>query len=116
MNVSLDVYLPKFEVNRALLLNDIFDEGKLPIANKEIMLEMFDPAMSGLMDFYQVTSFRIDEKGVEAAATTVGNDVNLAPEIKPGESYTIKVDRPFYFFIKEFSTGAWVLSGRITDL
>ena len=116
VNVWLDVYLPKFEVNRALWLNDIFDEGKLPIANREIMLEMLDPAMSGLMDFYQVTSFRIDEKGVEAAATTVGNDVNLAPEIKPGESYTVKVDRPFYFFIKEFSTGAWVLSGRITDL
>lgn len=39
-----------------------------------------------------------------------------APAIIPGKDYSVKVDRPFYFFLKEKSTGACLLSGRIADL
>ncbi|MDE6096114.1 MAG: hypothetical protein K2G52_07995 [Muribaculaceae bacterium] len=34
----------------------------------------------------------------------------------PGSEQHVRLDRPFFFFIQENSTGACLLSGRITDI
>ncbi|MEZ3551557.1 MAG: hypothetical protein K1W02_12690 [Muribaculaceae bacterium] len=65
----------------------------------------------------QAASFSIDETGAEAAAVSSGELIDTSPgSIDPNHLYTVKVDRPFFFFINEFSSGACVLSGRISDL
>ena len=40
----------------------------------------------------------------------------IAPGPMEIQKITVKVDRPFYFFIREFSTDACIMSGRICNL
>jgi serpin B len=54
----------------------------------------------------------VDEKGTEAAAATaVVVDTTSAPE----QPVTMKVDRPFFFALRDVPTGAIVFLGRIGD-
>lgn len=112
--VSLEVFLPKFDVKYNASLNDIFATAGLDKLNNEQRLNMLDPAIDGIIEYTQSSSMGINEEGVKAATVTSGLVSTLAPEA--GQSYTVKVDRPFYFFLRDKSTGACLLSGRIADL
>lgn len=62
----------------------------------------------------QIATVRFDEQGAEAAAVTWGEDV-----MSPGpthESATMTVDRPFLFFINEYSTGLCLFAGKVVKL
>lgn len=113
---KLSVQLPKFKVDAKLDMNKVLASGGIHNIGGENLFNMFDPATSGTIRFRHATQFEIDESGAKAASVSSGEIGVTAPEIKPGESYTVKVDRPFYFFLKENSTGACLLSGRIVDL
>lgn len=65
--------------------------------------------------YSQATSFKVDETGAEAAAITAGGNFATATPTEP-EVIEINVDHPFYFSINEYSTGACIISGRITQL
>ncbi|MDE6443017.1 MAG: hypothetical protein K2K64_01150, partial [Muribaculaceae bacterium] len=77
---------------------------------------MFTPAEAGAITMTQTTSFEIDENGATAAAVSDGEMSFTAEPIDPNKEYTMVFDRPFYFFIREVSTGACLLSGFIADL
>lgn len=114
VSVDLDVYIPKFNVKYKTDLNEIFAAAGLDVLNKGCQLNMFDPTTDGIINFNQAASFGIDEEGVKAAAVSSANVDLTAP--MPGQPYTVKVDRPFYFFLRDKSTGACLLSGRIAEL
>jgi serpin B len=56
----------------------------------------------------------VDEKGTEAAAATaVGMDVGGGPS--PAKEVTLRLDRPFLFFVRDVETGAVLFMGRVVD-
>jgi len=115
--VKLTLDFPKFKAEGKYCLSNMFDMTQLSPLSSVIKFNMFNPEKDGTIIFQQATSFRVDESGAEAAAVTSAEMIDTAaPVIAPQESVTVKVDRPFFFFIDEFSTGACVLSGRIANL
>ncbi len=112
---NLTVYLPKFQLESRLKLNDILSQGKLSGLTERLTFNMFDPASTGEVDYRQSSSLEIDESGAKLAAATSGEIIYGALD-NPNPEIRIEVNRPFYFFLKEKSTGACLLSGRLTDL
>jgi serpin B len=56
---------------------------------------------------------KLDENGTEAAAATavvVGEKTSAPPPAK-----VVKIDRPFFFAIRDVPTGTVLFAGRITD-
>lgn len=111
----LTVELPKFKIENNLSLNDIMKIGGLTVFDTPAPLSMFDPAVGAVIKASQSAVFEVEEKGVKAAAVSVGEVDLIAPPL-PDEDYELKFDRPFYFFIIEYSTQACIMSGYITDL
>jgi serpin B len=57
----------------------------------------------------------VDEKGTEAAAATaVGGDV-AGPGVRPAKDITMRLDKPYLFFVRDVETGAILFMGRVTD-
>ena len=84
--------------------------------SESILWSMFSPTAEGGLIMKQNTSFEIDEKGATAAVVSVGEMTNSALPIDPNKEYTMVFDRPFYFFLRETSTGTCLLSGLIADI
>ena len=62
----------------------------------------------------QHTYLKVDEKGTEAAAITIGGMSNSAgPAPTPIDFF---LNRPFAFMITETSTGAILFMGKVTKL
>ncbi len=106
------VNLPRFRVTLPLDLKEAL--GSLGIS------ALFDSSTCDLTginpdaDLYVSGAFHktfvnVDEKGVEAAAATaiVVGDTSVPP--------TVVVDEPFYFFVRDRSTGAPLFAGFIAD-
>lgn len=111
---SVTVNLPKFKINNALYLNDILKSAGIPSLNNIIKFSLFTDKLSGIGYFNQATSLEINETGAEASSATSFDGEFTSPV--PTEPVDFNVNRPFYFFITEQSTGACVVSGRIVDL
>lgn len=111
---SVTVNLPKFKINNALYLNDILKSAGIPSLNNIINFSLFTDKLSGIGYFNQATSLEINETGAEASSATSFDGEFTSPV--PTEPVDFNVNRPFYFFITEQSTGACVVSGRIVDL
>lgn len=111
---KLTIIMPKFKVERNLHMNSILESGGLKGLDY-MDFSLLNPSDNGSAMIEQFTAFEVDEKGAKAAAVTVVGGETAAP-ISPSESYTVRVDRPFYFQLYERSTGAVLLSGRIADL
>lgn len=111
----LTVSLPKFKIENYFSINEILKAGGITILDMENILPMFNPEIAGVITSNQSTAFELDETGVKAAAVTDG-DISLESPSFPDEKIELTFNRPFYFFITEYSTQACLLSGRITDL
>lgn len=108
--------MPKMKVERELSLSDVFDGTDMEVLNRSAHFTMFEPKQPGLMTIKQSATFSVDETGAEGAAVTFANfDYAAGPDYKPTVQ-TITVDRPFFFFINEVSTGACILSGRVAEV
>lgn len=106
--------LPKFELAGNIALNDVFGKGKLASIFNEQKYNLFTRPFDGYLNMHQNTIIKISEKGAEVASTTVGEIWPTAPAIET--PYEFVVNRPFYFFIEEISSGTCLISGRIADL
>ena len=114
---DLNVSFPRFElkyeadfikVMQNLGVVDIFDENKADFTNlssNNVFINLLK----------QSAYLKVDEKGAEAAATTIVGGMDASP----GPSYRIidfNMNRPFAFLIKENSTGAILFMGKVTEL
>lgn len=113
---EIEVFLPKFKLESHYDLNKIFNNTKIAGITENLNLNMFTPNISGQIDFSQASSFEVNENGAQVASVTSGEIWVSAPPKIEYDKYTINIDRPFYFFLREISTGACILSGRIADL
>ncbi|MCK5760529.1 MAG: serpin family protein, partial [Candidatus Delongbacteria bacterium] len=59
------------------------------------------------------TFIEVDEKGTEAAAATAV--VMRMKSARPQESPEFRADHPFFYFIRENSTGTILFTGRMND-
>lgn len=57
----------------------------------------------------------VDEKGTEAAAATAVIVDTGGPGAAAQKDITLRLDRPFLFFLREVETGAVLFMGRVTD-
>lgn len=107
--------VPKFSVNGKYDLSRMFEAvGKYGMVKTDV--SMFDDGLQEvIIQYAHATKFTIDETGAEAASVSDGEIRNSA-FIDDKIPVYIKVDRPFWFFVREFSTGACILSGRIANL
>lgn len=107
------IYLPKFEIGYYLLMNDVLGSLGMGVA--------FDPEnadFTGMRDEGQLwisrvihkTYVRVDEEGTEAAAVTV---VEMTDSVS--DSFTMRVDRPFIFAIREKHSGTVLFLGKIVN-
>lgn len=115
---KLSVCFPRFELKYK---KDLVDDMRAMGMKDAFNADMADfsamsssPLFLGLLDQY--TYIKVDEKGTEAAAVTVGGMLDAAA---PGPSTDIlpfHMNRPFAFIIKEKSTGAILFMGKVTKV
>jgi serpin B len=112
---SVTLSMPKFKFEAAFGLND---------ALKALgMIDAFDPLhanfsrMNGTTDLYITSALHkayvdVNEEGTEAAAATA---VVVGLTSAPSQSYTITLDHPFLFLIRDNDTGTLLFVGRMAD-
>ena len=115
---NLNVSFPRFELKyeadlkgamQGLGITDIFDGNKADFSNLSS-----DKVFINLLK--QSSCINVNEKGAEAAATTIVGGVG---ESSPGAPYfnaDFHMNRPFAFLIKERSTGTILFMGKVTEL
>lgn len=113
LNVSFPRFELKYETNlieamQSLGITDIFDENKADFSNlssSNVFINLLK----------QSAYLKVDEKGAEAAATTIvgGMDASPGPLYRKADFH---MNRPFAFIIKENSTGTILFMGKVTEL
>ena len=113
---KLEIYLPKWEAKSRINLSkvisdmpeykDIFDltGDYSKMSNDKIIVN----------SSVQNTYIKVDETGTEVASTTTSNNMDIAP--LPEIDYVFKCDRPFFYLVKEKSTGVILLMGKVSKL
>lgn len=118
--------IPEFEYNHQLMLklpkfSLDSNTNLIPVLQSMGITEIFDtPDLTNMMSssnlgvgiFRQGNVFEIDEDGVKVVSTTVGTLDPILPG--PAKDF-LYVDRPFIFMVREQSTGAILLAGRINS-
>jgi serine protease inhibitor len=110
------LFLPRFELEYKITLNDVL-----------ISLGMGNAFTPGLADFTKMytgpfelfidevkhkTFVKVDEEGTEAAAVT---SVSIGFTSTGGSGFTMRVDRPFVFIIREKNSGSILFIGKILE-
>lgn len=110
----LAISMPKYMIESRYSVSDMLSAtGNSNLISP--VITMFEGAgISASIRYEQATSFAIDESGVEATAISDADIVMLGGgETAPIE---VNVNRPFWFYVREFSTGACIISGHIANL
>ena len=109
------VSFPKFKINLSYELSKLMESlGMVDAFSKRADFSK----MTGTKELYisaiiHKTFIEVDEKGTEAAAATaVVMRMKSAP---PKPSPEFKADHPFFYFIRENSTGTILFTGRMND-
>ena len=114
------VYLPKFEFEfstslaqtlQTMGMADAFDPARADFTG---MVEGTPPEPLFIGDVLHKAFISVDEEGTEAAAATAVIGVTSAapPEGEPPE---VRVDRPFFFAIRDTQTGTLLFVGRVMN-
>ncbi len=112
---SGNIQLPKFTLEYELKMNDVLKTLGMGIA--------FDPGADFSRMFQgggvwidkvkHKTFVQVDEEGTEAAAVTVVIMIRSGSGSPTG--FTMRVDRPFVFVIRERTSGALLFLGKIVE-
>lgn len=104
----VDFRMPKFEVSQKLQMEDALKSAgiRMLFTHDADFSPMIDAEEMNVSGIKQVSKFRIDEKGCEAASVSI----NDAPT-SPGVQVKFTVDKPFCYVISEISTGAILFMG-----
>jgi serine protease inhibitor len=113
-----DLSLPRFKVEYEITLNNAlkaigmgaaFDERR---ANFRGMIE--SAANVYISQVKHKTFAEVNEEGTEAAAVT-STEMRATSAMRPRQRFRMVVDRPFFFAIRDNSSGALLFMGAITD-
>lgn len=110
---DLKIWLPKFSLKTGCNLNRLFTQVNLNKIVNGVTFNMFQNNPFANFIYDQSSGISIDESGVKAESVSMGMGITTAPLF---EKHEVRVDRPFIFFIREVSTGACIISGKIANL
>jgi serpin B len=113
----VNLQLPRFKVEYQRTLNGDLKALGLPslFSHPDFSLINPDGGLS-VSSVVQKTFARVDETGMEGAAATVIAMQGADLETTPPPPLDFHVNRPFFFFIKELSTGVPFFAGVIENL
>ncbi|MDA3839418.1 MAG: serpin family protein [Candidatus Delongbacteria bacterium] len=112
---QVKVYFPKFKLSLSYRLANLMKNLGM---NDAFSKKADFSKMTGTKELYisaiiHKTFIEVDEKGTEAAAATaVVMRMKSAP---PMDNPEFKADHPFFYFIRENSTGTILFTGRMND-
>ena len=115
-----EVMLPRFKIEYQVGLNDVLKalgmaEAFDPLrANFSGMAELKTAGRPYISDVTHKTFAEVNEEGTEAAAVTTVT-VQVTSVQRPQEKFIMKVDRPFFFAIRDNLTGAVLFMGSVRD-
>jgi serpin B len=119
-SANIPVKIPRFKINYERELNEDLMEMGMPSMFSPLSadLTLIHPDAPLYVKFVKQKTFaEINEEGTEAAAVTVtgvyGEIAILPPKPDITEFY---VDRPFLYFIKEYSTGTIFFIGEMRNI
>ncbi len=104
--------MPKFKIEYSTSLNDIFMNMGITTAFDEKnadFTKMFDKGNMWFTKTIHKTFIDVDEKGTEAAAVTA---IGMAGSALPPEPIELKFNKPFYFAIRDNTSGETLFMGR----
>jgi serpin B len=115
-STEVNLFFPKYKMSLSYELRDLMRK----LGMKEAFSKSADfSKMNGNKDLYisaiiHKTFIAVDEQGTEAAAATAV--VMRMKSMPPQDDFaTFKADHPFFYFIKERSSGTILFAGRVTD-
>ena len=104
--------MPKFKIEYSTSLNDIFMNMGITTAfdtQNADFTKMFDKGNMWFTNTIHKTFINVDEKGTEAAAVTT---IGMAGSALPPEPIELKFNKPFYFVIRDNTSGETLFMGR----
>lgn len=104
--------MPKFSIEYSTSLNEILMNMGINTAfdSKNADFEkMFDKGNMWFSNTLHKTYISVDEKGTEAAAVTA---IGMAGSALPPEPMELKFNKPFYFVIRDNTSGETLFMGR----
>lgn len=112
------VYLPKFQLDYEIELNDVLLELGMTsafdkTANLSKMIQEPNPIL--VSEVRQKTFLEVNEKGTEAAAATVIEVVEESASITEELPFHMEVNRPFFIMITDEETGMILFMGTIEN-
>ncbi len=113
---DVQLWLPKFKYEYSLSLNDSLLQMGMTDAFDENRADF--SGMDGARDLYigavlHKAFVAVDEAGTEAAAATVV--IMQAASMPQGSPIEFRVDRPFFFLIRDNPSGAILFLGRVMN-
>ena len=114
---EVDLWLPRFETQFHIKLNDILSEMGMPLAFDEKKADFKAMSLYALaLSFVQQdAAIKVDEEGTEAAVISSAGMME-ATAVAPGHIYKFHADHPFLYLITEKSTGAILFAGRYSNI
>jgi len=121
--VTVDVALPKFEINPAasLALADTLKAMGMGLAFDAARADLTGLATPPpgkrlvISDVFHKAMVKVDEAGTEAAAATAVIVVEKASAAEPERGAEFHADHPFLFLLRHVASGAILFMGRVDD-
>jgi serine protease inhibitor len=114
-----EIGLPKFRVEYEVTLNDALKRLGMNLAfdpNNADLTPMLQSSGNAYISKVKHKAFaEVNEEGTEAAAVTSG-EVRLTSAVMPKKPFRMIVNRPFFFAIRDESTGAILFIGSMTEV
>ena len=114
---EVDLWLPRFQTQFGINLNDILSDLGMPTAFNPVQANftpMSDDALC-LSFVRQDAVIKVDEEGTEAAAISSAG-VNKTTSVGPSSYVVFHADKPFLYLITEADTGAVLFAGRFGNV
>ncbi len=104
--------MPKFKIEYDTSLNNMLKTMGIKAAfidGQSDFKKMFNGGNMFISDTIHKTYIAVDEKGTEAAAIT---GIGMAGSARPPEPIELKFNKPFYFLIRDNTSGETLFMGR----
>ncbi len=111
-SVYIKLAMPKFKIEYSTSLNKMLMNMGITTAfdtKNADFTRMFDKGNMWFTDTIHKTFINVDEKGTEAAAVTA---IAMAGSALPPEPTELKFNKPFYFVIRDNTSGETLFMGR----